>query len=269
MRSTPARAVTTETRQPVVTLVGGVGELYQGDLDLGRRVAALLAEEDLGHGVEVEDLHYGAVAVAQHLQDLAPDTLILVGAVARDRPPATLERRRIAAVALADADLQVAVGDAVTGYVAIDLVIEVGAGLGALPDRVVTIEVEPVTSGPDDTLSPQVGALVPRVLDLVRTEVERAPVFSLAAHLVELVGDGHLEPSPSTESLMMLLETLGEADRSGHWGRSFSHRDELEQRLGRGETSPGMDHLDWGLVWSLIEELDRLEAWEAQRVAGS
>lgn len=253
----------------MVTLVGGVGELYQGDLDLGRRVAGLLAEEDLGRGVMVEDLHYGAVAVAQYLQDLAPDTLILVGAVARGRPSATLERRRIAAVTLEDADLQVAVGDAVTGYVAIDLVIEVGAGFGALPDRVVTIEVEPVTTSPGDTLSPEVGALVPQVLDLVRTEVERAPVFGLAAHIVELIGDGHLEPSPSTESLLVLLEALSETDASGHWGRTFSHRDELQQRLARGETSPGMDHLDWGLVWSLIEELDRLEGAEARRIAGT
>lgn len=253
----------------MVTLVGGVGELYQGDLDLGRRVAELLTEEDLGHGVAVEDLHYGAVAVAQYLQDLAPDTLILIGAVARGRPPATLERRRIAAVTLAGADLQLAVGDAVTGYVAIDLVIEVGAGLGALPDRVVTIEVEPVTTGPGDALSPEVGAMVPQVLDLVRTEVERAPVFGLAARLVEQVGDGHLEPSPSTESLAVLLGALSRTERSGHWGRTFSHRDELEHRLGRGETSPGMDHLDWGLVWSLIEELDRLEGAEARRIAGT
>ena len=63
-------------------LVGGVGELYQGDLDLGRRAVERLGTEDLGPGVLVEELHYGAVAVAQRLEDLRPDLLILIGAVA-------------------------------------------------------------------------------------------------------------------------------------------------------------------------------------------
>lgn len=256
------------TEPPVVTVVGGVGELYQGDLDLGRRVVELLADEDLGQGVAVEELHYGAVAVAQYLQDVAPETLILVAAVARGRPPATLERRRIVDVSLSDAELQVAVGDAVTGYVAVDLVIEVAAGLEALPDRLVAIEVEPVTTAPGDTLSAPVAALVPDVLDLVRMEVERAPMFGLAARITELVGDGHLEPSPGAESLVRLLRALERSDRTDRWGRTFAHRDELEQRLGRGEASPGMDHLDWGLVWALIEELDRLSAAEARRIPG-
>ncbi|MEJ7744110.1 MAG: hypothetical protein WKF73_17155 [Nocardioidaceae bacterium] len=54
-----------------------------------------LQAEDLGPGVLVEELHYGAVAVAQRLEDLRPDALVLVSAVRRGRPPGTVERRRL------------------------------------------------------------------------------------------------------------------------------------------------------------------------------
>ena len=67
----------------MTVLVGGVSELFQGDLDLGRLAVARLLDEDLGPGVLVEDLHYGAVAVAQRLEEVRPDTLVLVGAVRR------------------------------------------------------------------------------------------------------------------------------------------------------------------------------------------
>ncbi|MGH9281391.1 MAG: hypothetical protein ACRD0S_00475, partial [Acidimicrobiales bacterium] len=75
----------------VAVLVGGVGELYQGDLDLGRVAVERLAQEALGDHVAVEDLHYGAVAVAQRLEELRPAHLVLVGGVARDRAPGTVE----------------------------------------------------------------------------------------------------------------------------------------------------------------------------------
>ena len=76
-------------------LVGGVGQLYQGDLDLGRRAVERLRQEHLAAGVLVEDLHYGAVAVAQRLRDVAPDALVVVGAEVHGRTPGTVERRRV------------------------------------------------------------------------------------------------------------------------------------------------------------------------------
>ncbi len=73
--------MSTEAPSPAISvLVGGVGELYQGDLDVGRQVIEGLAGEDLGAHVAVEDLHYGAVAVAQRLDEVQPSTLVLVGA---------------------------------------------------------------------------------------------------------------------------------------------------------------------------------------------
>ncbi len=156
---------------PVTVLVGGVSELFQHDLDLGRLVIERLQAEDLGAGVVVEELHYGAVAVAQRLEDLCPTALVLVSAVRRGRVPGTVERRRIDPPQLATADVQAAVGDAVTGYVHPDLVIEVAAALGVLPPRTVTVEVEPEVTGPGEGLSGSVAATLDVVLDLVRAEV--------------------------------------------------------------------------------------------------
>jgi len=157
----------------VSILVGGVGQLYQGDLDLGRHAIEVLADEDLGPDVDVEDLHYGAVAVVQRLQELRPAALILVGAAQRGRAPGSVHRRSIEGVDLPPAELQRAVGEAVTGYVTVDLLVEVAFALEALPDRTVTIEVEPVLAGPAEDLSPPVAAALGEVSDLVHAEVAR------------------------------------------------------------------------------------------------
>lgn len=166
----------TNEAQPdrATVLVGGVGQLYQGDLDVGRRVVARLSADDLGPAIRVEDLHYGAVAVTQRLEELAPETLILAGAQARGRPPATVERRRVRRGPRSPEALQASVGDAVTGYVTIDLVIDVAEALGALPPRVVTVEVEPVRIDPSEELTPEVAAVLDEIVALVALEARRA-----------------------------------------------------------------------------------------------
>ena len=151
--------------------MAGVAQLYQGDLDLGRVAAARLAEEDLGDDVQVEELSYGAVAVAQRLEELAPDALVLVGAHARGRLPGTVERRVIGRLGLSPEALQLAVGDAVTGYVTIDLLIEVAVALGVLPRRTVAVEVEPASVAPSEELSAAAQAGLERALELVRREL--------------------------------------------------------------------------------------------------
>ncbi len=155
-------------------LVGGVGELYQGDLDFGRRMVERLESEELGADVVVEDLHYGAVAVAQRLEDLRPATLVLVGAAERGRQPGTLERRVVERPERTPAELQAFVGDAITGYVTIDLVVEVAAGLDALPTSTVAIELEPVLEGPSEEISPEAEAALEQAVELVHAAISDA-----------------------------------------------------------------------------------------------
>lgn len=155
-------------------LVGGVSQLYQGDLDVGRRVVELLAEDGLGDDVAIEDLHYGALAVAQYLQDVEPEVLVLVGAEERGRPPGTVERREVEPPERSPQEAQVAVSDAGTGYVGIDLVIEVAAALDALPARTVAIELEPVRTFPSEELTDAASAAIGEIVGLVRDEVRGA-----------------------------------------------------------------------------------------------
>lgn len=152
-------------------LVGGVAELYQGDLDLGRIAVGRLADEDLGEDVHVEELSWGAVTVSHRLVDLLPDALVLVAAQARGRAPGTVERREIGPLDLSDEELQLAVGDALTGYVTVDLLVEVTTALGTLPSPTVVVEVEPAATEPSEQLSPAAQAGLEQALALVREEV--------------------------------------------------------------------------------------------------
>jgi len=154
-----------------VILVGGVAELYQGDLDLGRIFVSRLRSEELGPEVLIEELSYGAVAVAQRLDGLRPDGLLLVAAHPRGRPPGTVERRELRPLKLTPEELQLAVGDAVTGYVTVDLLIEVATALDALPRFTVVIEVEPASVEPSEELTPEACAGLERILKLVPEEV--------------------------------------------------------------------------------------------------
>ena len=247
----------------MAVLVGGVSELFQLDLDLGRLAVERLAAEDLGRGVVAEELHYGAVAVAQRLEDLRPAALVLVSAVRRGRPPGTVERRRLDPPELTTADVQAAIGDAVTGYVHPDLVVEIATALGALPPRTVTVEVEPEVTGPGEGLSPSVAAALETVLELVRVEVRRAPLLALAAQLDPLVRGDRLKDSVALSAMRELLAELDRLDRDGRWGRVFTLRDVLKRGIAHNSASEGMDHRDWALWWALVEELDRLAVVEA------
>ena len=152
-------------------VVGGVGHLYQGDLDVGRLAVERLAHAELGRDVAVEDFSYGAVAVAQRLEELRPQLLLLVGAVARGRSPGTVERREYRAAAGTAHEIQAAIADAVTGYIGLELVLEVAGGLGALPPRTVAIEVEPAATQPSERLSPDAERGLEQALGLVRREL--------------------------------------------------------------------------------------------------
>lgn len=246
------------------TLIGGVGQLFQGDLDLGRLAAEQLAGMQLGPLVSVEELHYGAVAVAQRIEELGPRSLILIGAEPRGRSPGSVERRRVKALFLDNAKAQGAVVDATGGYVSIDLVVEVAYALGVLPARTVTIEVEPEDVSPGRPLSPVAAAALAEAVRLAHQEAARQPLFELSDRLESLGADpARLEPGPGVEAVLGLLGGIHQLEDTGSWGDAFRWRDRLRRSIAEGGTGAGMEHLDWALWWALIEEIDRLETAEA------
>lgn len=253
------------TESAPLVLIGGVGELFQGDLDLGRVAVERLQAEDLGEHVLVEDFHYGAVAVAQRIQEVKPSHLVLIAGIVRGRTPAGVTRSRVDGSAFDPADMQLAVGDAVTGYVSIDLVVEVAAGLGVLPDRTVTIEVEPVSVELCDHLSTEVTDVLDDVLALVRAEVRRAPLLEIAEQIHRrcTTEADRLGASPAVATILELVDSIRVLGDEGRWGRVFVQRERLRRQLDAGETGEGMDTFDWALWWALLEELDRVFALES------
>lgn len=243
-------------------LVGGVSELYQGDLDFGRHAAEQLARMDLGHDAVVEELHYGALAVAQRIGELRPGALVLIGARPGGQAPGSIRRRRIRDHRPSPTEFQRAIGEAGTGYVGIDLILDVAAGLGVLPARTVTVELEPLSTGPAAALSPQATQALPRAVSLTRAEALRTPLLELAGQLADR-DPARLGHEGAAHTVALLLEELRGLDDTGWWGSSFSLRDRLRRQIATELPPEGMDHLDWGLWWALIEELDRLEAAEA------
>jgi Ni,Fe-hydrogenase maturation factor len=158
-------------------VVGGIGELYQGDLDAGRLAAERLASQPLGDAVIVEDFSYGAVAVVQRLLELAPDALVLVAAVERGRDPGVVERRAVPRRRVDPALARNAVADAVTGYVTLELLLEVGAALEALPLKTVAIEIEPELRGPSELISATAERAIAHAVELVLAELRALEVL--------------------------------------------------------------------------------------------
>lgn len=250
-------------------VVGGVSQLYQGDLDFGRHAVESLSSLEWSLNVVVEDFHYGAVAVSQRLDDLEPDALILVGAEARGRPPGTIHRIRVDRSVPDVAQARDSVEAAVTGYVTIDLLIDVIKALGSAPGRIVVFEVEPKTTGPSSEMSEEAVEALGVVIGALKKEVELTPLFNLCDDLRRALSDHHLDGSSSVRSLMAMLAQLEIVEEGGVWGKVFSLRDRLRWEISRGETSENMSQLDWSLWWSLIEELDRLQKEEAAATSGA
>lgn len=154
-------------------LVGGVGELFQGDLDAGRLLTDRLAGT-VPSDVLVEELHYGAIAVSQRLEELRPEALVLTGATSWSGAPGAVRRRRIDVEEPLDpAAAQAAVQQAATGYVDIELILAVGRAFSTLPSRTITIEIQPEAIGPGEAVSASVSMALRRAEEAIREEIRR------------------------------------------------------------------------------------------------
>lgn len=154
-------------------VIGGVGYRSLRDHSLGIVLSDEL--EPLARPPEllVEDLCYGPVAVAQWLLDEAAaapiERAVFVTAVAREdgRPPGTVSAYRWDRVLPSDEAIQRAVADAVTGVILLDNTLVVTGWMGALPEEVLVVEVQPLAHEFGDAMSPPVAAAYPAVKELV------------------------------------------------------------------------------------------------------
>jgi hydrogenase maturation protease len=158
-------------------LIGGVGYRWQRDASFGLVVGDELARRQRPPGVEVADLGYGALYVAQDLADAEPryDRLILLAGMARGREPGRLYQYRWQGDLPDAAEIQARVSEAGAGVVDIDHLLVIAQYFGALPDDVRVIELEPVDVAGGDGLSPRAAALVEEAIEIVWREADLTP----------------------------------------------------------------------------------------------
>lgn len=150
-------------------LVGGVGYRFLRDESVGPYMADRLAER-APEGVEVEDLGYHSVGLAQNLQDRAPyDRMVFVSAVRRGREPGTIESYRWDGVLPSAAEIQGYVGEAAVGMISLDGHLIVCGAFGGLPDDVRVVEVEPGEEGWGDGFSPLIESRLDEIEEAVWT----------------------------------------------------------------------------------------------------
>lgn len=148
-------------------LVGGIGYRNLRDGSIGPWVADTLAEQ-AGEALEVEDVSYHPVGLSQNLTDRPRyERLVLVGAVRRDRRPATVESYRWDGELPDPDEIQRRVAEAVTGVISLENTLVVCAALGGLPEDVRVVEVEPADDGWGEGFSPQVEEKLPEILEAV------------------------------------------------------------------------------------------------------
>jgi hydrogenase maturation protease len=126
-------------------LVGGVGYTNLRDRSFGPLLTERLLLRDWPSAVVVEDLSYGPIDVLFKLQaEPRPFKLgIFFGAVARGRPPGCVDRYGWSTPTPSVDELQSRIGEAVTGVVSLENLLQILSHFGALPERTIVIEVEP------------------------------------------------------------------------------------------------------------------------------
>lgn len=150
-------------------LVGGIGYRFLRDESVGPYMADHLATR-APQGVEVEDLGYHSVGLAQNLQEREPyDRVVFVAAVRRGREPGTIDAYRWDAMLPSPTEIQGYVGEAAVGMISLDGHLIVCGAFGGLPADVRVVEVEPGEEGWGDGFSPLIESLLDDIEEAVWT----------------------------------------------------------------------------------------------------
>jgi hydrogenase maturation protease len=154
-------------------LIGGVGYRNLRDDSVGPWVVDQLSGR-ARDGLEVEDISYHPVGLSQNLQERpAYDRVVLVGAVRRGRPPATVEAYRWDGRLPPDEEVQARMAEAVTGVISLENTLIVCGALGGLPEDVRVVEVEPAAEGWGEGFSPELEEGLAEVLETVWNSSKR------------------------------------------------------------------------------------------------
>ncbi|MGH2706317.1 MAG: hypothetical protein ACRDJ4_14900 [Actinomycetota bacterium] len=242
-----------------------------------RRFAERLTGEGLPPGAAVVTL--GAEAPAERIPEIIrliegtrPDMLILVTSAALTARTGAVRRRAVRMPALGSEEAQPTTAPPEPSSIGDILAAADAAGLS--PSRVLAFEITPGGAGAT-VAEPHPGSPgFDQTVHMVRREVGRLPLFDLAdrvrailARLRSRMGREAQAASPAFRALADLIAHLAVVELEGRWGRSLELRDRLRAFIVAGQAGPEMDwmdHLEWALVWALLEEMDRLQRAEGE-----
>lgn len=178
------------------TLVAGIGYCHQSDLSVGPFLADRFTREAWPVGVDVDDLSYGPVAVAQTLEDARPayDRIVCVAAVDRGLPPGSLRSYKWDGVLPGPDEVQARVGQAITGIVDLDNLLVVVRQFGALPPAVFVVEVQPENQEFGVTFSDTIESQLNEIARIARALAED-PAASARCPVAPLGGPPGVAPS--------------------------------------------------------------------------
>ncbi len=152
-------------------LVGTVGYHNLRNHSIGPILLPKLRRLSWPPGVEVEELNWGPVAVAQRLQAERPpfDRIVLIGARPGELEEGTITPYRWEGGVPEPEELQARMGEAVSGVISVDNLLVVGQHRDVWPSEVYLIDVAPglgQEEGPEPAL--RIKARIPRILRLAR-----------------------------------------------------------------------------------------------------
>ncbi len=153
-------------------LVAGVGYTCLTDMSFGTVLVDKLKAMGWPAHVQIEDMSYSPVAAVQKFSEEHYDKLILISATKRNREPGKLYTFRPDGRLPPPEDIQLRVGEAVTGTISLDNLLIICQFFGGLPPDVLVIEVEPISEDWGLEFTPEVQAQVERAIALVQREVE-------------------------------------------------------------------------------------------------
>lgn len=172
----------------MTTMVAGIGNIFLGDDAFGVELARRLGNEALPEGVRVADYGIRGMHLAYDLLEMAPDTTILLDAVARGGEPGTVYVLEIRPGDVPD--IQPSAVDA--HGMAPDAVLALLDNLGGSAGRTLLVGCEPANTEEGIGLSTTVAAAVDKavgvVLDLLTDNTEGSERDVRSAASADLLG---------------------------------------------------------------------------------
>lgn len=168
------------------TVVAGIGNIFLGDDAFGVELARRLGTEPLPEGVTVADYGIRGMHLAYDLLEIAPDTTILLDAVARGAEPGTVYVLEIGPGHVAD--IEPAAVDA--HGMAPDAVLALLDNLGGSAGRTLLVGCEPASTEEGIGLSPTVATAVEKAVGVVLNLLTNKEGSETDAEAADVLGVG-------------------------------------------------------------------------------